>query len=71
MAASPLHIWPFETCCPGLCLQVLAAQLPAVLVISLTLAAGVGLDIEPCRAIGAVFAFLYVGTKLGELDWKR
>lgn len=51
--------------------QVLASQLPAVLVISFTLAAGVGLDVEPCRAIGAIFAFLYVGTKLGELDWKR
>lgn len=52
-------------------MQILASQLPAVLVISGTLAIGVGLDVESCRAVGAIFAFLYVGTKLGELDWKR
>ncbi|KAL4430647.1 hypothetical protein ABPG75_005903 [Micractinium tetrahymenae] len=56
---------------PRILLKVLAGQLPALLVISATLAVGVGLDVEPCRAIGAIFAFLYVGTKLGELDWKR
>ena len=36
-----------------------------------TLAAGLLLDVEPCRAVGATFAFLYIATKLGELRWKE
>lgn len=32
-----------------------------------TLAAGLVLDVEACRAVGATFCFLFVGTRLGEL----
>jgi len=46
-------------------------QLPAVAVIAGTLAIGVVLDVEQCRAIGSVFGFLYLSTKLGELNWKE
>lgn len=47
------------------------AQLPSLAVIGGTLACGTLLDVEQCRAVGAVFAFLWVCTKLAEFDWQR
>lgn len=46
-------------------------QVPALAVIGGTLACGVLLDVEQCRAIGSPFAFLWFFAKLAEYDWKR
>ena len=51
--------------------QYAVAQLPSLAVIGATLACGTVLDVEQCRAVGAVFAFLWVCTKLAEFDWHR
>lgn len=53
------------------CPKSLVSQLPALCTLTGTLAAGVVLDVEACRAVGATFAFLYLGTKLGEMRWQE
>lgn len=52
-------------------LQYGLAQLPGLAVIGGTLACGILLDVEQCRAVGAVFGFLWLCTKLAEFDWHR
>lgn len=52
-------------------LQYVLNQVPAVMVIGGTLACGVLLEVEQCRAIGSVFAFIWFLSKLAECNWKR
>jgi hypothetical protein len=39
--------------------------------IGCTLACGIVLDMEQCRAVGAVFGFLWFTSKLWECDWSK
>ncbi|GAB4817130.1 hypothetical protein N2152v2_004176 [Parachlorella kessleri] len=54
-----------------LALKRLAEEVPAVAVIASTLACGVALDIDPCRAIGAVFGLLWFLSMLAQIGWHR
>lgn len=51
--------------------QCLWSQVPAVAVIGGTLACGVVLDVEQCRALGAVFGFIWFLSKLSQCEWQR
>ncbi|PSC71122.1 H(+) Cl(-) exchange transporter 7 [Micractinium conductrix] len=48
-----------------------ASQLPNLAVVGGTVAVGILLDVEPCRAIGAVFLFLWLTSLLAQGDWRR
>lgn len=49
------------------CAKNVLSQAPVLCTLAGTLAAGLVLDVEACRAVGATFCFLFVGTRLGEL----
>ncbi|KAI3436395.1 hypothetical protein D9Q98_005812 [Chlorella vulgaris] len=51
--------------------RCLLSQVPAVTCIGCTLACGIVLDVEQCRAVGAVFGFLWFASKLCECDWGK
>lgn len=52
-------------------MQYIGSQLLAVSVIGGTLACGVVLQVEQCRAIGATFGFVWFLSKLAEINWRR